>query len=238
MSSIVSLPRRMSNSIVNNCPTSSTLGSTVPLSTMSSNVPHDYNTSFDATNMQQMLQTQRIWKSSRDEIDPLRPIPARSVSLPQLSPILTSQPLLFQQFIPSGQPVLLPQNYTPIGLNPPAYPPPPHGNTYYTTPQMYPVPYDVPYDCPQQLPTVHNHISTVVPSRRKPKQSITWSPKEDKLLRRLKEVEKLGWREISTFFHGRTPNACQFRWRRLVCFENSISNKSKTYHSIDFLLNK
>ncbi|KAI5970922.1 hypothetical protein CANMA_000082 [Candida margitis] len=58
---------------------------------------------------------------------------------------------------------------------------------------------------------------------RKSRQSSTWSAEEDKLLRELKEVQKLGWREISTFFHERTPNACQFRWRRIISNLDSSS---------------
>lgn len=57
--------------------------------------------------------------------------------------------------------------------------------------------------------------------RRKSKQSSTWTQKEDKILRELKEVQKLGWREILTFFPDRTPNACQFRWRRIISGTNS-----------------
>ena len=69
------------------------------------------------------------------------------------------------------------------------------------------------------------HIITSQNIRRKSKQSTTWSPKEDKLLRELKEVQKLGWREISTFFHDRTPNACQFRWRRII---SSVTGNTST----------
>ncbi|CAK9437564.1 uncharacterized protein LODBEIA_P19420 [Lodderomyces beijingensis] len=58
--------------------------------------------------------------------------------------------------------------------------------------------------------------SVYPPLRKKPKQSTNWTSAEDKLLLELKEVRKLGWREISTFFHDRTPNACQFRWRRMI----------------------
>lgn len=43
----------------------------------------------------------------------------------------------------------------------------------------------------------------------------SWDPADDKLLRHLKEVQKLGWKEIASNFSNRTPNACQFRWRRL-----------------------
>lgn len=93
---------------------------------------------------------------------------------------------------------------------------------------------------------MYNPMSSILQQRRKSKQSTTWSPKEDKLLRELKEVQKLGWREISTFFQDRTPNACQFRWRRIIngtlttpassttAFENG---KKKSHHSINFLLN-
>ncbi|GMM33244.1 Dot6 protein [Saccharomycopsis crataegensis] len=43
----------------------------------------------------------------------------------------------------------------------------------------------------------------------------SWDPQDDLLLRHLKEQQKLGWKEISSHFSHRTPNACQFRWRRL-----------------------
>ncbi|AGO11479.1 AaceriACR237Cp [[Ashbya] aceris (nom. inval.)] len=43
----------------------------------------------------------------------------------------------------------------------------------------------------------------------------SWDPQDDVLLRHLKEVKKLGWKEIAQYFQSRTPNACQFRWRRL-----------------------
>jgi hypothetical protein len=52
--------------------------------------------------------------------------------------------------------------------------------------------------------------------RKKSKYSTIWTSKEDKLLRELKEVQNLGWREMAAYFEDRTPNACQFRWRRLV----------------------
>ena len=62
--------------------------------------------------------------------------------------------------------------------------------------------------------------------QRKVKQSSTWTAPEDRMLRALKEVKKLGWREISTFFNGRTPNACQFRWRRIM--SSLAANESKS----------
>lgn len=43
----------------------------------------------------------------------------------------------------------------------------------------------------------------------------SWDPQDDMLLRHLKEVKRLGWKEIAQYFQNRTPNACQFRWRRL-----------------------
>lgn len=43
----------------------------------------------------------------------------------------------------------------------------------------------------------------------------SWDPQDDLLLRHLKEQQKLGWKEIASHFAHRTPNACQFRWRRL-----------------------
>lgn len=44
---------------------------------------------------------------------------------------------------------------------------------------------------------------------------LSWDPQDDILLRHLKEQQKLGWKEIALHFAHRTPNACQFRWRRL-----------------------
>jgi hypothetical protein len=45
---------------------------------------------------------------------------------------------------------------------------------------------------------------------------MSWDPKDDILLKQLKEEQRLGWKEIATHFHGRTSHACQFRWRRLA----------------------
>ncbi|GAV47116.1 hypothetical protein ZYGR_0E01310 [Zygosaccharomyces rouxii] len=47
------------------------------------------------------------------------------------------------------------------------------------------------------------------------KNPSSWDPQDDILLRHLKEIRKLGWKDISQYFNNRTPNACQFRWRRL-----------------------
>lgn len=42
-----------------------------------------------------------------------------------------------------------------------------------------------------------------------------WDAEDDVLLMHLKDTQKLGWKEIASHFTNRTPNACQFRWRRL-----------------------
>lgn len=100
--------------------------------------------------------------------------------------------------------------------------------------------------------TNNEHLQT----QRKLKASSTWTEPEDRMLRALKEVKKLGWKEIATFFEGRTPNACQFRWRRIMSSlaaesKNNASQRispltgrslhkpkeSKRVHSIHFLLN-
>ena len=43
----------------------------------------------------------------------------------------------------------------------------------------------------------------------------SWDAEDDILLMHLKDNQKLGWKEIASNFTNRTPNACQFRWRRL-----------------------
>lgn len=76
-------------------------------------------------------------------------------------------------------------------------------------PQMQ-LPFQVPF-------YYYNNIN-----EKKTKLSTTWTQREDKLLRELKEKQKLGWRDISTFFNDRTPNACQFRWRRIISSINGV----------------
>lgn len=44
---------------------------------------------------------------------------------------------------------------------------------------------------------------------------VSWSPADDALLLTLKDNQRLGWKAIALHFDSRTPNACQFRWRRL-----------------------
>ncbi|CCD22335.1 Dot6p NDAI_0A01770 [Naumovozyma dairenensis CBS 421] len=57
------------------------------------------------------------------------------------------------------------------------------------------------------------------------KNPSSWDPEDDLLLRHLKEIKKMGWKEIAQYFTNRTPNACQFRWRRLKS-GNLKSNKT------------
>lgn len=57
------------------------------------------------------------------------------------------------------------------------------------------------------------------------KNPSSWDPQDDLLLRFLKEIKKFGWKDIAKFFNNRTPNACQFRWRRLKS-GNLKSNKT------------
>ena len=63
--------------------------------------------------------------------------------------------------------------------------------------------------------------SAATQARRMAFGSPTWTQKDDELLRHLKEVEKIGWRDISMYFPTRTINACQFRWRRLIMKEEN-----------------
>lgn len=132
---------------------------------------------------------------------------------------------------------------------------------YYPTNPQVPPQY-ISGVAPSQLPFYYyNNIN-----EKKSKLSTTWTAKEDKLLRELKENQKLGWRDISTFFSDRTPNACQFRWRRIISSINkepetksrsssissislhsrssSLSSSSstpvinkKSHHSINYILN-
>ncbi|CAD1780628.1 similar to Saccharomyces cerevisiae YER088C DOT6 Protein involved in rRNA and ribosome biogenesis [Maudiozyma barnettii] len=65
------------------------------------------------------------------------------------------------------------------------------------------------------------------------KNPSSWDPQDDLLLRHLKEIKKLGWKDISQFFNNRTPNACQFRWRRLKS-GNLKSNKTALVDVTDY----
>lgn len=54
----------------------------------------------------------------------------------------------------------------------------------------------------------------------------SWDAQDDLLLMHLKDQQKLGWKEIAGHFNNRTPNACQFRWRRLK--SGNLRNVAKT----------
>ncbi|ODV91737.1 hypothetical protein CANCADRAFT_318 [Tortispora caseinolytica NRRL Y-17796] len=76
---------------------------------------------------------------------------------------------------------------------------------------------------PISIPLISNHSFRYVDSShfkrqktRVPRNPTSWDPHDDILLRHLKEQLKLGWKEIASHFVNRTPNACQFRWRRLM----------------------
>lgn len=65
------------------------------------------------------------------------------------------------------------------------------------------------------------------------KNPSSWDPEDDILLRHLKEIKNLGWKEIALYFENRTPNACQFRWRRLKS-GNLKSNRTATVDVSDY----
>ncbi|CAI5755525.1 unnamed protein product [Candida verbasci] len=61
-----------------------------------------------------------------------------------------------------------------------------------------------------------NTSNTTATTTTKPSRTPTsWDAEDDILLMHLKDNQKLGWKEIASNFNNRTPNACQFRWRRL-----------------------
>lgn len=52
-------------------------------------------------------------------------------------------------------------------------------------------------------------------AKNKNRTPTSWEAEDDILLMHLKDNQKLGWKDIASHFNNRTPNACQFRWRRL-----------------------
>ncbi|CAN3363375.1 hypothetical protein DICA1_E11012 [Diutina catenulata] len=157
---------------------------------------------------------------------------------PPMQPGMAAGPMLIPQQFPVGHGTPMPYYPSQYVYYPPHHP--------QQMPPMVAGPPN-PYMRGQPpMPNYYDFNASMAHLRRKSKQSTTWSPKEDKLLRELKEVQKLGWREISTFFQGRTPNACQFRWRRLVNGNSGTATpsqlkggdtKKKGTQSINFLLN-
>lgn len=58
----------------------------------------------------------------------------------------------------------------------------------------------------------------------------SWDAQDDLLLMHLKDTQKLGWKEIASHFNNRTPNACQFRWRRLK--SGNLKNPPKSSQAL------
>ncbi|WPK27439.1 hypothetical protein PUMCH_004826 [Australozyma saopauloensis] len=69
------------------------------------------------------------------------------------------------------------------------------------------------------------------PSKSFQRTPTSWDTQDDVLLLHLKDNQKLGWKEIASHFHNRTPNACQFRWRRLKSGNLKNPPKSMTKSS-------
>lgn len=135
-------------------------------------------------------------------------------------PILHLQPPTTQTTIPPPQ---IPGIRSTLPTTIPQAQPQPHLLAPIPQPQVYYQPY-----APQQYYTyVQPQGESSLPSNkpRKTKHFSTWTPAEDKLLRELKEEQKMGWKQILTYLNDRTPNACQFRWRRVVGSIN-VSNTS------------
>lgn len=71
------------------------------------------------------------------------------------------------------------------------------------------------------------------PSKNFLRTPTSWDALDDLLLMHLKDNQKLGWKEIASHFHNRTPNACQFRWRRLK--SGNLKNPPKSAAAISGL---
>jgi len=172
-----------------------------------------------------------ITNGSPMNMAPMTPVMADVV--PPMNPNQISQNIQLQ-----GQPQAQPQNIQLHGQIAHSQLPQ-HSNQVYYYPPFNQYVYYQPSAYPSiESPKLSAPYFPPVPMRKKSKLSTTWSPKEDKLLRELKEIQKLGWREISTFFIDRTPNACQFRWRRIIS-GTSVGGvaKRRNHHDIKFLLN-
>ncbi|KAH3685164.1 hypothetical protein WICPIJ_003857 [Wickerhamomyces pijperi] len=74
-------------------------------------------------------------------------------------------------------------------------------------------------------PSINHNVSFKPSPKQQPlRQSNAWSYEDDLLLKYLKEVRNLGWREISTHFQNRTANGCQFRWRRINALSKTTNS--------------
>ena len=60
-----------------------------------------------------------------------------------------------------------------------------------------------------------SHASPTNSQKASNRTPTSWDAEDDVLLMHLKDRQKLGWKAIASHFTNRTPNACQFRWRRL-----------------------
>ncbi|CCH44990.1 hypothetical protein BN7_4569 [Wickerhamomyces ciferrii] len=153
----------------------------------------------------------------------------------QINPNYIAQPSYPQQPIPiqvQHQPQPIVQQ--PIPFNPQNFIVPPPHHQQPITPSQSPINYmssnSTPY--PQQQYQYHqprmniNNVSKykIQKSPTSTRQSNAWSANDDELLKYLKEVKNLGWREISMYFQNRTANGCQFRWRRIVALTKSSSS--------------
>lgn len=119
-----------------------------------------------------------------------------------------------------------------------------------TPPQVYsmdPYPYYIPQkqQIPQQHPIYYVHYNPKdykIQKNSSTRQSNAWTYEDDCLLKYLKEVRNLGWREISMHFKSRTANGCQFRWRRIASIakvstdKKTLKNESRS-NSLDRILN-
>lgn len=68
------------------------------------------------------------------------------------------------------------------------------------------------------------------PSKSFSRTPTSWDAQDDILLMHLKDNQKLGWKEIALHFQNRTPNACQFRWRRLK--SGNLKNPPKSAQAL------
>ncbi|ODV61792.1 SANT/Myb-like DNA-binding domain-containing protein ASCRUDRAFT_7276 [Ascoidea rubescens DSM 1968] len=157
--------------------------------------------------MQQIPQVQQM-----QQIQSIQQVQPQQIQLPQ-----PNYPYQAQQFQQMPTP--------PFMTNSPSY--------LYTGPAPAPLaPQIYPLDQYQRVVTPLSSLNQSKGNLKLiPKQASAWSHADDKLLRYLKEEKKLGWRAVATYFPRRTPNACQFRWRRLVSgnasLKNSINSKQK-----------
>lgn len=79
-------------------------------------------------------------------------------------------------------------------------------------------------------PTTTTATTAAAASKNYSRTPTSWDAQDDILLMQLKDQQKLGWKEIASHFTNRTPNACQFRWRRLK--SGNLKNPPKSASAI------